>query len=274
MAPVSPTPPRTDLAVAPPVGYLARTRDGVNSAVLTLPLFVLYQVGILLTDGWRNGADFVTPRLLALVQGSTALYFVLNLAVAGAVFVWWYRSSLRTQLPARTFFAVAAESTGYALVLGGLVSSLLLRLGLEPAGMSVTQAALGWTTALPARAGAGEPDFGVLDSIVMSIGAGTYEELVFRVLLMGGALWGLRYTAWSRTVQWTVAIVGTSLLFSAFHYWPIGGDTFTLWSFMFRFVLGMVFAGLYWARGFAVAAYTHAIYDIFILVPAALIGAP
>jgi hypothetical protein len=62
------------------------------------------------------------------------------------------------------------------------------------------------------------------------------------------------------------AVLLSSVIFSAFHYRPIGYDEFQLWSFSYRVLAGIVFAVLFAARGFAVAAYTHAIYDVFVLV--------
>jgi membrane protease YdiL (CAAX protease family) len=40
------------------------------------------------------------------------------------------------------------------------------------------------------------------------------------------------------------------------------GDVLTPVSFLFRFVAGLLFTGLYYWRGFAVTAYAHACYDI------------
>jgi len=39
-----------------------------------------------------------------------------------------------------------------------------------------------------------------------------------------------------------------------------------VWVFTFRFLAGILFGLLFWFRGFAVAVYTHAIYDIVVLV--------
>lgn len=267
--PASPSAPKPGATTALPApvapGYAAITRDPVNSALLVLPLFVFYQVGILFTDGWMNGADFVTPRLLALLGGSRWVYFLFNIALIAGAWMYWRRSPVHQTIRPRHFAAVAAESTLYASLMGGVVVQLLMRAGLAPPGAAWSSAQ--WVAAADPATG------GVFNSLVLSVGAGTYEELFFRVLLMGGVLYGLKFTSLSRAAQWAIAVIGTSFIFSAFHYWPFGMDAFDLWSFSFRFVLGIFFAGLYVARGFAVAAYTHAIYDVMILVPAAIFGA-
>jgi hypothetical protein len=50
------------------------------------------------------------------------------------------------------------------------------------------------------------------------------------------------------------------------HYLPPTGDPWSLASFTFRALAGMAFAALFKLRGFAVAVYTHALYDVFVLV--------
>ncbi len=62
------------------------------------------------------------------------------------------------------------------------------------------------------------------------------------------------------------AAVVSSLIFSLFHYLGPLGDSFQLSSFVFRFVAGMVLAGIYRWRGFGIAAGTHALYDVFVVL--------
>lgn len=237
--------------------YLAQSRDGTNSLILVAPLFVFYQIGILFTDGWRNGADLVTGFLMQLTGGNLLAYSAVNLfALAIVVGLYFKRREVGT-LRGSTAALVVVESSIYALFAGGIVGRMLLSAGIQP-GMMVA-------------AGPSE-GLGLLDTIVLSVGAGTWEELVFRGMLMTGIAWLLRRRKFGTTQAWIVAILLSSLIFSAFHYWPFGMDPWELWSFSFRFLLGVGFALLYLWRGFAVAVYTHAIYDIFVLVPAAILG--
>jgi hypothetical protein len=57
-----------------------------------------------------------------------------------------------------------------------------------------------------------------------------------------------------------------ALIFSAFHYIGPFGDRFTLASFTFRAVAGLLFSGLYVLRGFGITAWTHALYDVFLAI--------
>lgn len=238
--------------------YAEQTRNPVNCLVMVAPLFIVYQLGILFTQGWRNGADFVTPLLLDLVGSDRVYYSMINLAVLGLFIMFFYLLRERRTLAPRTVGLMLGEASIYAFIMGGVAARILFAVGLSPP-MQVHAAGSG-----PA------PPGGVVDSIVLSIGAGAYEELFFRLILLGGALWILKRTRLKPWVGALIAIASTSLLFSIFHYAPIGTEPWQLWSFSFRFILGALLAVLYMGRGFAVAVYTHAVYDIFILVPRAL----
>ena len=61
-----------------------------------------------------------------------------------------------------------------------------------------------------------------------------------------------------------IAVLISSALFSCAHY--LGSEPFHIVSFTYRFLAGMLFCALFWFRGFAVAVYTHTIYDIYVLV--------
>jgi len=241
----------------PPKGYLAQSRDPINSLLMVMPLFIIYQVGILFTDGWKNGADFITGRLIGWMNGNPLLYTGFNLTVLAVVGIAWMMRREKGGIHPRTTFLVIGESTLYAAFMGGVAARLLMKMGLTP------------TLAVGVPLGGGEPG-GLLDAIVLSIGAGTYEELLFRLILLSGAV-AAGVALFGKLPGTIAAIVFTSLLFSAAHYVPLGMEPWQIWSFSFRFVLGVFLATLFMTRGFAVAVYTHAIYDLFILVPAALL---
>ncbi|MBN1944178.1 MAG: CPBP family intramembrane metalloprotease [Bradymonadales bacterium] len=236
--------PENGEAASPPSGYLANSRNLVSSIILVTPLFVLYQIGILVTDGWRNGVDFLTPQLSRLTGGNTLIYLGVNLAIVAVMLAATRLVADRERPQQSTWLFVLLESTLYATFLGQLIARLLVKVGLRPPGFSMSP----------------------LDNLVLSLGAGAYEELVFRLLLFSGLLWLGKKLALSRALTLVLAFGLSSLLFSIFHYRPIGTESWELWSFSFRFLAGLLFATLYLLRGFAVAAYTHAIYDIHILV--------
>jgi len=63
-----------------------------------------------------------------------------------------------------------------------------------------------------------------------------------------------------------VAILGASFIFALAHYLGPLGDPPDLHSFLFRWMAGLLFTVLYYARGFAITAYAHALYDVRVLI--------
>jgi membrane protease YdiL (CAAX protease family) len=107
---------------------------------------------------------------------------------------------------------------------------------------------------------------GWLTMLALSLGAGIYEELVFRVILVGGLFLALhRLTAWERGRAYVVAAVVGALIFSAVHYIGVLGDPFQLGSFTFRFLFGLALNAVFLIRGFGIAAWTHALYDVLVV---------
>lgn len=231
------------------MSYWRRSRSPRYSLLFALPLLILYEaLAFALSHdalaGVRNGADVLLKSLFVALGGRAGLAgFGALLLGAGAVLAWRDRSAGR--LSARVFLLMACESLAYAAAFGGVVGGLTRAL-LRP---------------LAAAAGRGA----VLDlptQLMISLGAGIYEELLFRVLLVGVLAWGAR-----RVLRWTPAAAGVgaavlgALVFSAFHYLGPCGDRLTLASFAFRTVAGLAFSGLYLLRGFGITAWTHALYD-------------
>jgi hypothetical protein len=146
------------------------------------------------------------------------------------------------------------ESAVLALLVGIFVGTITQRLLgtfslLAAQGGSATIESMPWNTRL-----------------MLSLGAGLYEELLFRVLLVGGIAAALTWLLGRRTVLvGVVAACAGALIFSAFHYVGSYGEELQLTSFVFRTIAGLVFSGLYLTRGFGITAWTHALYDVYVL---------
>lgn len=242
-----PRPPRKGL-----FGYFSRRIDPLTSLVLTTPVFLVYHVGLLLTDA-RNGVDFFSGPMRALAQASLLAYLGLTLAIAIGIVIAFASLRGRGELHPRALVPVLLESTVWALVLSFTVGYVTTRL--VPSALVAMQT--------------GPRSVGPIDAIVLSAGAGFHEELVFRVgLFTGGALLLKKVTQLRPLYAYGLAAVLSSLIFSAAHYVGPFGDSFLLLTFTFRALFGLALAGLYKARGFATAVYTHAIYDVFIFTMA------
>jgi membrane protease YdiL (CAAX protease family) len=244
------------LPPARPRGYLAVTRTPTVGFLAALPLFVLYEAGVLLANRGngpsqiRVGADVWLKSLLAAVGlgGWLAIGGVV-LMIGIGVFV--AERERRPHLVPAYFAGIIAESFLYALVLAALVGGAV--------------GALFGGALWPAMLLQGLPG-GLGMHLSLSIGAGLYEELVFRVLLVGGLAWGLRRVVkMDATRALLVAALVGAVVFSAVHHVGAYGEAFTLSAFTFRFLFGLALNGVFLLRGFALAAWTHAIYDVLVV---------
>jgi membrane protease YdiL (CAAX protease family) len=239
--------------------YLRIVREPRYSLTFALPLLLLYEVLAFSLSrhevaGVRNGADVLLKSLFLALGGRDGLvvFGALLLGAGG----WLVRRDWRGhKLHPSVFGAMALESVVYALAFGFIASTLttLLLPGL----------------AIPARfspvALRSDLQWNLLTQLMISLGAGIYEELVFRVLLVSGLAWLMgRIFNWHRTAAAVSAILVGALVFSAFHYIGPYGDDLALGSFTFRAVAGVLFSGLYLLRGFGITAWTHALYDVFL----------
>jgi membrane protease YdiL (CAAX protease family) len=102
-----------------------------------------------------------------------------------------------------------------------------------------------------------------LTKITISLGAGVYEELLFRLCLI--SLFTYIFVE-SVKVKKATAVFGafliSSLLFSLAHF---VGRQVSPYEFIYLFIAGFVLAVLFKFRSFAIAVYTHAFYDMFVL---------
>jgi hypothetical protein len=239
-----------------PGSYWQASRAPRYSLLFALPLLVFYQtLAVLLAHGTRsvrNGADVILQSVFVAMAGAWGpLVFMLCLIGGG---LWLVARDMRahgSRLRARVVVGMLAESVLLALVCGVVVSSatsgvlgLLQTLALPPSRE------LDWWTRL-----------------MVSLGAGIYEELLFRVLLVGALSAAARALLGWRPVSAGVAaaLVG-AVVFSAFHYIGPFGDRLQLYSFLFRLIAGLFFSTLYLLRGFGITAWTHALYDVSLLL--------
>lgn len=236
--------------------YWRASRAPRYSYTFALPLLAFYELLAAIlpfgeTHGVRNGADVILKSVFYAAFGRWGpLAFGVLLV---GMFVWGaVKDARKSREPLRaTYFAwMLGESIALALVFGvvvGLITARLLgtlhMLALAP--MQQLDA--------PTR-------------LMVSLGAGLYEELLFRVILVSGlARFGRAVCGMTPRIAGAFAVVLGAVIFSAFHYVGAYGDVFTVQSFTFRMIAGLFFSALYVLRGFGVDAWTHALYDVFLI---------
>jgi len=228
--------------------YHRATRSATYGVWSAVPLFVLYETMIVAVNAGarapvRVGADVWIKDLLATTGVRGGLILVV---IAGAAAAFAYVRDRHRSIPLRSryFAGIIVESLLYAVVVALLVSNVV---GLLFAAIPPPTGAL-WT------------------QLALSIGAGLYEELLFRVVLVGGLALAFRAFADEPAGAYSLAALVGAALFSLVHYVGPFGDPFTLSSFTFRFLFGLVLNVLFLWRGFGVAAWTHALYDVLVVL--------
>jgi membrane protease YdiL (CAAX protease family) len=104
------------------------------------------------------------------------------------------------------------------------------------------------------------------EQFYLAIGAGIWEELLFRVGAIGFIIYFLKHIlGYNRLFAALIAIFCSAVLFSLFHYIGQLGDIFTLRSFYLRTLAGIILGTLFIIRGFGITAYTHIFYDMAII---------
>ncbi|MDP6216310.1 MAG: CPBP family glutamic-type intramembrane protease [SAR324 cluster bacterium] len=228
--------------------YWRFSRSAYYSVVSALPLLVVYEILVIMTQsrywGIRNAADmWIRTFLMAFDLRAQHLTFVM-IGIAFALIPVAKTRSYGVKLKANFFLLMLAEAFTYSLVLGGVLQSILSLSGLA----------------------AGGPGNGALQNFALSLGAGLFEEIIFRVLLLNLLFFILNYIFKNKVTTAVISVLAASFLFSLSHYIGSMADSWELYSFIFRWIAGMIFTVLYFIRGFAITAYTHALYDIWVLV--------
>lgn len=233
--------------------YLSLSRSPRYSLTFALPLLALYEISAYLTSGRsgvRNGAEVMLKQGAQSLVGSSGPTLLLGLIVA-TLLIAIVRDARKHGAPrSAVFLGMTIESALLAAVFG-LVIGLATAKVITAFGLSQpTLDRLGFTTA-----------------VMVSLGAGFYEELLFRVLLVSALLILARHAlGWGPVAAGIFATLGGAIAFSAVHYVGPLGDQVSSQSFVFRTLAGLAFSGLYVTRGFGITAWTHALYDVFLVL--------
>lgn len=222
-------------------GYFQRSELPWHSLLFLLPMIVLYEIGT------RHFASQpVETRIIAFTMmreffyllGATGRYMP-AIAVAVILLAWHIARKDSWEIHLPTLAGMGFESIALAvpLVLVGYLFRHYLPL------MGVNQ----WR-----------------GDIVLSLGAGIYEELVFRLGCFAVLhLVIVDFLGVPKRSGLLLVVLLSSVMFSAYHY--LGSETFQLRTFAFRTIAGIYFGAIFLCRGFGLTAGTHAAYDVIIV---------
>jgi len=288
-----------------PDSYLERTSRPFYSLVYLIPFIIIYEIGTVYfnTDHLRQSLRVVSfVWLKEFLEwagfGSRVAFIAAPLAVIIILLALQITSRTNWRINFRDFIPMTGECAMLAIPL--IVLSLLLNRPAPPNasqiwdcdGKVITAAAkvkapaqkyqaVGIDQLPPAPQTAVKKANPLAANIITGIGAGIYEELVFRLVLITLFML-LFHDVFGLTLNsaLVIAVLLSAGLFSAHHHLIfINGHfsttvAFTWTAFIFRTIAGVYFAGLFAIRGFGITAGTHAFYDIiaaimnFFLFPA------
>lgn len=229
-----------------PNHYFQVSRRPLQALIFLLPLLLLYELGTakLLSDPTTGDAYVVAAwSLLAYTFDLIGVggYYLPGLVVIAALLGMHVFRREPWEIDPPLYLAMAAEALAWSIVL--LVFAVMW--GGRPE----------------------VPQNELAEDLILGIGAGVYEELVFRLIaivalhLLLVDVFGMR-----DSVGAILAVVVSAALFSGYHFVSLdtAGDpiAFTVPRALFFFLGGLYFGTLFVWRGFGVAAGAHAFYDI------------
>ena len=207
----------------------------------------MFAAGVSDPDRVRNGADFWLRSLL--VQAGAA-QLLLPVLVLGILLLWHIAARYPWQLQLSTQAGMLAES-------------LLLAASLAAIGR-LHDCVFHWGTQFADRSLLANSLSPPLIRAVSFVGAGVYEEVMFRLLLVPPAFLFFRLFEFPRKLAAVMAAVATSFLFALAHHVGPQADAFHLFSFSFRAAAGLFFACVFFLRGFGITVGCHAAYDLLV----------
>jgi hypothetical protein len=228
--------------------YSQLTHRPLHCLVFLLPLLGVYELGVAAIQAANPGgpqvklvAEDLLERFLA-ACGATG-YHLPALAVVAILLSW-------------QIFSREPWKVNWPTILGMTGESVLLAFPLLALNYAIGHVSMGHLVAA-------EQSAGWFDQLILSIGAGIYEELLFRLMLISVLSFVLvDLLRIPKQYGLAAVIVLSSLAFALQHQVPIGGETYVPVRFAFRMVAGGFLASVFVLRGFAVAVGCHAFYDI------------
>ena len=250
--------------------YWTEARTPLASLLFLLPLIGLYEFGVLMfgqdqPDAVRNGADFWMRSLLTRAGFGPVL---LPLLVMGGLLGWQLMARRPWTFRPGTLAGMFGESVllGIVLVAVGQCHEFVFRR--VTAAVDVDAATSRWQQETDVVAPVCA--VGPVTRAVSFVGAGVYEEVMFRLLLVPAAFLVFRMFEFPPKWAAAMAALSTSFLFALAHHVGPSADAFNLFVFSFRAGAGLFFATVFLLRGFGITVGCHAAYDLLVgvlLVP-------
>lgn len=239
--------------------YAHRVHQPLQCLIFITPLLLFYQIASTFDPGAAERGS--SPHVVAFVLMLKFFRFfgavgnVLPLAAVVAILLFWHLARKDPwDVDPKLYLGMAGESIVWGIpffVIGLAVARHVITNGfaLDASSMLAGGAAngLSWW-----------------NEVVLSVGAGVYEELLFRLIAIT-SLNILLVDVFEIKISYAIPIiiVTSAAAFSAYHY--LGNEPFQSGTFFFRTTMGIYLAGIYIYRGFGIAVGAHTVYDLIVV---------
>ncbi len=243
---------------APPApkgeGYFWLSMRPLHILIFLLPLILAYELGsiLYLSDPGHGIIETIAARniLSGFFEAfGAATFYLPGIALLVVLLIWHVLVKDRWTVDLRVLGGMGMESVLWMLpilILGKLIAP------------QTTPAAIATPEDLHA--------LGLGARITLSVGAGIYEELLFRLIAIAAVHFLIVDVMKARNAAGYVAAALASAVGFAVYHDIRSADGLIQWHLAgFYFAAGLYFAGLYIVRGFGIVVATHALYDIVVL---------
>ncbi len=236
--------------------YFEVSKRPLQILVFLLPLIIAYEIGLVLLLKSEHGVltnkahETLLQFFRAFGVAPSSGFYLGGIVVVVVLLVWHMLTRDPWRIDPPALGVMACESLLLALPLIAL-GQIIIRL------LAVNTTFLCWSGDNSLEG------LGLWSRISISIGAGLYEELMFRMLLIA-VIHTLLVDVGkaSNRLGAVVAVVVSAAAFTAYH--PLAGPNgdISTQKLSFFFLAGLYFGAVYVARGFGIAVAVHALYDV------------
>ena len=237
---------------SPAEDYWSDTRRPLTSLLFLLPWIVIYETGILMLSGQgpgglRNGADYWLRSLLA--HSGSSQILLLPMLVVVVLMSWHLIRQYPWRIRLETQLGMLAESLLLAvtLVVLGQLHHLIF-VGFESTGNDSPLLVID----------------GQLTHAISYIGAGVYEEVIFRLMMVPPVFGLFRMIEFPPRWAAVMSACLTSFMFALAHHVGPAAEAINVFTFSFRAAAGMFFSTIFFLRGFGITVGCHAAYDVLV----------
>ena len=226
--------------------YVYASKDIFFSFLTIVPLVIIYEIlayvnNFKATLDVRNGADVAIRNIFHIFGGYEDFVYSFGLILFLAFIFFRNKNSfLYSEINLSFMFLMILESLLYALslhvILNILFSSFLM---------------------------ASNP---VLDKVYMSIGAGIWEEVLFRYFLIYFMVFTFK-KLFNRISFWDyfLIVIISSYIFSIYHFMGPFGEVPSMFALFYRFIAGLILCLIFIFRGLGITVYTHTFFNLYLI---------